>query len=87
MVRLTRKEHQDKINLLASINKVNIVDEVEATDNDGFKHINDYKSLSRYSENNDNDIFLKGLLLSNPSTPNKELLVGIESLCFYNILN
>ncbi|KAI9586591.1 MAGUK p55 subfamily member 6 isoform X1 [Glossina fuscipes] len=73
MVRLTRKEHQDKINLLASINKVNIVDEVEATDNDGFKHINDYKSLSRYSENN--DIFLKGLLLSNPSTP-KELLLN-----------
>uniref|UniRef100_A0A1B0G6K0 MAGUK p55 subfamily member 6 n=1 Tax=Glossina morsitans morsitans TaxID=37546 RepID=A0A1B0G6K0_GLOMM len=74
MVRLTRKEHQDKINLLASINKVNIVDEVEATDNDGFKHINDYKSLSRYSENN--DIFLKGLLLSNPSTPHKELLLN-----------
>lgn len=33
MVRLTRKERQDKVNLLASINKVNIGDEVEATDN------------------------------------------------------
>lgn len=32
MVRLTRKERQDKINLLASINKVNS-DEVDATDN------------------------------------------------------
>ncbi|XP_065356898.1 protein PALS2 [Calliphora vicina] len=74
MVRLTRKERQDKVNLLASINKVNIGDEVEATDNDGYKHAVDGKNLSDHSSTD--EIFLKGLLLSNPSTPNKELLLN-----------
>ncbi|KAM7353815.1 MAGUK p55 subfamily member vari isoform 2-T2 [Cochliomyia hominivorax] len=74
MVRLTRKERQDKVNLLASINKVNIGDEVEATDNDGYKHVVDGKHFSDHSSTD--EIFLKGLLLSNPSTPNKELLLN-----------
>ncbi|XP_075152822.1 MAGUK p55 subfamily member vari isoform X1 [Haematobia irritans] len=75
MVRLTRKERQDKINLLSSSNKVNISDEVEATDNDGYNDGVDgkQKTLVRSSTN---EIFLKGLLLSNPSTPNKELLLN-----------
>ncbi|TMW41923.1 hypothetical protein DOY81_012997, partial [Sarcophaga bullata] len=72
MVRLTRKERQDKVNLLASINKVNIGDEVEATDNNGYKHAVEIKHYSDHSSTD--EIFLKGLLLSNPSTPNKELL-------------
>lgn len=38
MVRLTRKERQDKINLLASINRVN-GDELDATDNGEYKYI------------------------------------------------
>lgn len=33
MVRLTRKGKQDKVNLLDSINQVNVVDGQEATDN------------------------------------------------------
>ncbi|KAI8125716.1 hypothetical protein FF38_08885 [Lucilia cuprina] len=72
MVRLTRKERQDKVNLLASINKIG--DEAEATDNDGYKHTVDGKNLSDHSSTD--SIFLKGLLLSNPSTPNKELLLN-----------
>ncbi|XP_073825658.1 MAGUK p55 subfamily member vari isoform X1 [Musca autumnalis] len=74
MVRLTRKERQDKINLLASTNKVNS-DEVDATDNDAYKDGVDGKP-PKLERSSTNEIFLKGLLLSNPSTPNKELLLN-----------
>lgn len=36
MVRLTRKERQDKVELLSSINKVNLGDDNEATDNGSY---------------------------------------------------
>lgn len=74
MVRLTRKERQDKVELLASINKVNINDDNEATDNDGYKHCADYGS--DFSETD--EIFLQGLLLSNPTSPLKDKLNSSE---------
>lgn len=40
---------------------------------DGYKHTVDGKHSDHSSTD---EIFLKGLLLSNPSTPNKELLVS-----------
>ncbi|XP_005182797.1 protein PALS2 isoform X2 [Musca domestica] len=75
MVRLTRKERQDKINLLASINRVN-GDELDATDNDAYKDGGVDGKAPKLERSSTNEIFLKGLLLSNPSTPNKELLLN-----------
>ncbi|KPU73384.1 uncharacterized protein Dana_GF14547, isoform B [Drosophila ananassae] len=64
--RSRRAARQDKVELLASNNKVN--GEEDTSDNAAFRNSTD---LSDHDE-----IFLKGLLRSNPATPHKELMLN-----------
>nr|XP_016945434.1 MAGUK p55 subfamily member 6 isoform X2 [Drosophila suzukii] len=64
--RSRRQARQDKVELLASNNKVNGED--DTSDNAAFRNSTD---LSDHDE-----IFLKGLLRSNPNTPHKELMLN-----------
>ncbi|XP_037709695.1 MAGUK p55 subfamily member 6 isoform X4 [Drosophila subpulchrella] len=64
--RSRRQARQDKVELLASNNKVNGED--DTSDNAAFRNSAD---LSDHDE-----IFLKGLLRSNPNTPHKELMLN-----------
>ncbi|XP_030383341.1 MAGUK p55 subfamily member 6 isoform X2 [Scaptodrosophila lebanonensis] len=69
MVRFSsRRARQDTVELLASNNKVNAGDDVEASDNAAYRNSADLTDTD--------EIFLKGLLLSNPSTPHRELLLN-----------
>ncbi|XP_033235838.1 MAGUK p55 subfamily member 6 isoform X1 [Drosophila pseudoobscura] len=65
--RSRRAARQDKVELLASNNRVS-AGENDTSDNAAFRHSTD---LSDHDE-----IFLKGLLLSNPNTPHKELMLN-----------
>ncbi|XP_068140509.1 protein PALS2 isoform X2 [Drosophila tropicalis] len=63
----SRRARQDKVELLASNNKVNSGDD-ETSDNAAYRNSADLSDTD--------EIFLKGLLLSNPSTPHKELMLN-----------
>ncbi|XP_023032324.1 protein PALS2 isoform X2 [Drosophila willistoni] len=63
----SRRARQDKVELLASNNKVNSGDD-ETSENAAYRNSADLSDTD--------EIFLKGLLLSNPSTPHKELMLN-----------